>query len=96
MPKAPSSPTLDLVGVTEIAQRAGVASINVVYMWRKRHANFPPPYVELAMGPVWLWESVEAWLAKPRPNGRPRRVAQDAGEAALLKGPDPRETSAAG
>ena len=85
MPKAPSSPTLDLVGVTEIAQRAGVASINVVYMWRKRHANFPPPYVELAMGPVWLWESVAAWLAIPRPSGRPRRVVQDVEETAQAR-----------
>jgi hypothetical protein len=74
--RAPSPPTLDLdlVGVTEIAKRAGVASINVVYMWRKRHTSFPPPLLELAMGPIWQWRDVEAWLAIPRPGGRPRNT----------------------
>jgi predicted DNA-binding transcriptional regulator AlpA len=73
----PSSPTIDLVGGTEIAKRAGVAGIQVVYMWRKRHADFPAPYVELALGSVWRWEDVATWLAKPRPPGRPRRATQD-------------------
>ena len=52
---------LDLVGETEIAGRAGVKA-QTVYVWRRRHADFPAPDVELAMGPVWRWERVAGWL----------------------------------
>ena len=60
----------DPVGVAEIARRAGT-SPGMVRNWRRRHADFPIPLAELAMGPVWDWPEVEAWLAKPRPMGRP-------------------------
>lgn len=61
----------DLVGLAELAQRAGT-STGYIRVLRRRHADFPAPVVELAMGPVWSWATVEAWLAQRRPNGRPR------------------------
>ncbi len=65
---------MDLVGRVELAQRAGT-SPSVIDVWRRRHASFPAPIVDLAMGPVWDWPSVEAWLAIPRPNGRPSKAS---------------------
>lgn len=68
---APAVPRPDLVGIGEIAERAGVA-VNTVHAWRRRHADFPAPVARLAVGPVWLWQDVERWTAVPRPPGRPR------------------------
>lgn len=62
----------DLVGATDLAQRAG-KQVATVHSWRARHADFPEPVVQLAAGPVWDWRAVEQWLAKPRPAGRPKR-----------------------
>jgi predicted DNA-binding transcriptional regulator AlpA len=54
--------TLNLVGVKEIAQRAGV-TVDAVHKWRERDpSTFPRPVAELAQGPVWKWEHVDAWL----------------------------------
>jgi hypothetical protein len=64
----------DLVGLAELAQRAGT-SPGYVRVLRRRHADFPAPIVELAMGPVWDWATVEAWFAKRRPNGRPSKAS---------------------
>lgn len=61
----------DLVGVSEIAARAGVKA-DTIQAWRSRHATFPAPVIALAMGPVWDWSDVAAWLAIPRPAGRPK------------------------
>lgn len=52
---------LILVGLTEIAMRAGVQK-PVVAMWRTRHPDFPAPLAELQTGPVWDWADVKAWL----------------------------------
>lgn len=51
-----------LVGVHEIAAQANV-KVNTVHVWRQRHKDFPAPIVVLAMGPVWVWEDVETWMA---------------------------------
>lgn len=67
-----SIPALDLVSIAEIAARAGVAR-NTVQSWRRRHTDFPAPVVTLATGPVWRWSDVAAWVAVPRPTGRPRK-----------------------
>jgi hypothetical protein len=68
----------DLVGMSEIASNAGVRP-DTVGKWRLRHADFPVPIATLAMGPLWSWYEVEAWLAVERPPGRPRRAAPPAG-----------------
>lgn len=62
----------EIVSVTEIAQRAGTTP-GTVHSWRRRHGDFPAPLAELAVGPVWSWPDVEAWIAQPRPTGRRRR-----------------------
>lgn len=62
----------DLVSVTEIAERAGTTP-GTVHSWRRRHADFPRPIAELAIGPVWSWPDVERWLAVERRPGRPRK-----------------------
>ena len=61
----------DLVGVREVAERAGVAAATV-HSWRRRHGDFPEPVVVLSTGPVWRWPDVEAWAGTLR-QGRPRR-----------------------
>lgn len=50
-----------IVDMSAIAQRAGVTK-HTVNMWRYRHADFPPPLVRLAIGPVWAWPEVKRWL----------------------------------
>lgn len=61
---------VDVVGVAEVAIRAGV-SRNTVQKWRERHSDFPGPIATLAAGPVWSWEAVERWLRIQRSPGRP-------------------------
>ena len=63
---------MDLVGMSEIAQRLGT-SAGLVRQWRQRAIGFPQPLVTLATGPVWDWSTVQAWAAVPRPPGpRPK------------------------
>lgn len=52
---------MELVGLIEIAQRAGVRR-SVVSVWRARYDDFPAPLADLAIGPVFIWEQVERWL----------------------------------
>lgn len=51
----------DLVGIHEIAKMGGVSS-QAVSNWRKRYLNFPPPIVELRMGPIFKRPRIKAWL----------------------------------
>ena len=51
---------LDLVGASEIAERTGCQRTTVA-QWYKR-GRMPKPAAVLAMGPVWLWTDVHAWL----------------------------------
>lgn len=60
-----------MVGVAEIAERAGVRP-DTIHAWRQRHPEFPTPITTLAAGPVWAWSDVARWLAIPRRSGRPR------------------------
>lgn len=62
-----------LVGVAEIADAAGVTR-GRVSQWTGRDPSFPHPVAHLALGPVWLWPDVAAWLAD---TGRERTPAGD-------------------
>lgn len=62
---------LDLVGVAEIADLAGV-SRDSIERWRGTTGlDFPSPLADLASGPVWSWQAVERWLQVARVAGRP-------------------------
>lgn len=61
--------SLDLVGVTEIAERLGWDRRRVsTYIAR---GSFPEPLAKLAGGRVWRWEDVErvaierGWVPRP-------------------------------
>lgn len=53
----------DVVGYAEIALRAG-CSTETVKSWRKRHRDFPEPYRQLAIGPVWIWGPVAEFIER--------------------------------
>lgn len=52
---------LDLVGVLDIAERAGVTR-DAVQKWRNRYPDFPAIEATISDYPVWRWDEVEAWL----------------------------------
>ena len=56
----------DLVSVAELAARSG-RSVNTIQSWRRRHADFPSPNVELAAGPIWRWSEAKAWIDQRLP-----------------------------
>jgi chromosome partitioning protein len=58
---------MELVGLSEIAEMAGV-SRQVVTNWRARTKDFPTPIVELASGSVWKREDIERWLLRKEGN----------------------------
>lgn len=70
-PYGDASVTPDLVSLGEIAELSG-RSVNTIQSWRRRHADFPAPYVELRAGPIWSWSTVSTWIAR---RGQPRRLA---------------------
>jgi len=52
---------LDLIGIYEIAELAGVSPPAVVN-WRTRSNDFPNPIVELKSGPVFRRNDIKQWL----------------------------------
>lgn len=60
--RAPGDPA-NLVGHNEIADMYGV-KVATVHKWKQRFPDFPQPFVELAMGPVFWKPDVEAWFSK--------------------------------
>lgn len=73
-PYSTATEASDLVSVSELAARSG-RSVNTIQSWRRRHADFPAPNVELAAGPIWLWGDVRAWIDQrsQRPTSVPSR-----------------------
>lgn len=61
-----------LAGVAEVATLAGVSRQRAGQI--VMHPGFPEPVDKLAMGPVWIEDEVKAFLAAPRPPGRPRKA----------------------
>lgn len=57
--------TKPLMGQAEIADRLGVSRQRVQQLIGR--ADWPKPYVTLAMGKVWKAEAIEAWIREHRP-----------------------------
>lgn len=53
---------MDIMGLFEIAQLAGV-STQAVWNWTSRHDDFPRPVAVLKCGPIYAGPAVRAWLA---------------------------------
>jgi hypothetical protein len=51
----------DLVGAAEIADRLGVAYVETIHSWRRRHPDFPQPVAQLRQALIWSWPDVAAW-----------------------------------
>ena len=75
-----TSPSTDLVSVSEISARAG-RPVNTVQSWRRRHHDFPAPVARLAAGPIWSWTTVASWISarsdRPTPHALERAAAGD-------------------
>jgi hypothetical protein len=65
----PSAFTVDLVGLAEAAELAGIGRA-ALSLRRKQHANFPQPVAELRCGPIWFGWQIEAYLPEERRLGR--------------------------
>lgn len=52
----------DLVDLAEIAERLGVPK-DTVNKWRFRNL-LPEPDYNLAVGPVWEWETIRDWAER--------------------------------
>jgi predicted DNA-binding transcriptional regulator AlpA len=59
---------LDLIGLFEVAELAGVGPPAVVN-WRQRNPDFPRPVVELKSGPVFRRSEIVAWLRRRKEKG---------------------------
>lgn len=52
---------LELVGLGEIAQIAGVDK-STVCLWRKRFSDFPKAIAQLSVGPIFVKAEVTLWI----------------------------------
>jgi predicted DNA-binding transcriptional regulator AlpA len=78
----------DLVGVAEIAERAGVTP-DGVHKWRKRHSEtFPRPVVELSSGPVWDYSEVRRWIRSRSSKARTGTRSEHPSDAGEEKRPE--------
>jgi hypothetical protein len=53
-----------LVGTSEIAERLGMKSYNLVNNWIRRHPDFPGPLAEVSGVRVWYWPEVLEWAER--------------------------------
>jgi hypothetical protein len=65
----PSAIAVDLDGLAEAAELAGIARA-ALSLRRQQHPNFPSPVAELRCGPIWLRWQIETYLAEERRLGR--------------------------
>lgn len=80
---------MKVYGIAEIARALG-EDPRLVGKWRERH-KLPAPDAELAVGPVWLAETIEPLIAAGGPEPRPPggRLARHAVTARMTVGPYP-------
>lgn len=74
---------MELMGVYEIAQLAGV-SPQAVSNWVVRKADFPKPVATLASGPIWNGQHIRSWLA--RADYTPPQISKKGKEMEFEKG----------
>jgi hypothetical protein len=65
----PSAIAVDLVGLAEAAELAGIGRA-ALSLRRQQHPNFPEPLAELRCGPIWFRWQIETYLAEERQLGR--------------------------
>lgn len=56
----------DLIDAGEVAEALGLASRNVVSVYRRRYKDFPAPVIERPNCAHWLRSEVLAWAAAQR------------------------------
>jgi hypothetical protein len=62
--RASTNLTLDLVGLTEAVELAGIG--RALSLRRQQHSNFPEPVADLRSGPVWFRSQIKSYLAHKR------------------------------
>jgi hypothetical protein len=65
----PSAITVDLVGLAEAAELAGIGRA-ALSLRRQQHTNFPKPVAEPRCGPIWFRWQIETYLHEERRLGR--------------------------
>ncbi|MED4581858.1 hypothetical protein P9578_03595 [Brevibacillus choshinensis] len=63
----------DIMGLTEVCEMTG-KSKSYIKMYQKR-GQFPEPVKELASGPLWIRDQIQAWIDTPRTRGR-RKISE--------------------
>jgi hypothetical protein len=54
----------DLLDSGQVAEILGLSHRNTVSMYRRRHLDFPAPFVERDRCKLWLRKDIEAWAAR--------------------------------
>jgi hypothetical protein len=72
----------DLVTLAEAGRRTGTP-YPTLKTWRQRHEDFPGPAVA---DRLWRLSEIRAWIAKPRPPGRPSTARLAAADKELAQG----------
>jgi predicted DNA-binding transcriptional regulator AlpA len=54
----------DLLDAAEVAEALGLASRNVVGVYRGRYPGFPPPVIDRGACLLWLRADIEAWASE--------------------------------
>ncbi len=76
-----------IAGAAEFAQIAEVSGSSVITNWRSRFDDFPHPYGDLSMGPVYLVADIRAFLERHPDlvNGAAQRRVPDETRVAIRR-----------
>jgi hypothetical protein len=61
----------DLIDAAEVAEMLGLASRNVVGVYRGRYPDFPTPVIDRGTCRLWLRADVEGWARATGREARP-------------------------